>query len=731
MTRAFVSEPRSSQDIVLRNGGTSVFLHTEPDSLPEIVQWGADIGTIPPDQLAAWASARAGVVSGTSDVPTRLSLVPHQSEGWTGTPGLVGSRSGRNQFSAFRPTEVQVLAEDGTDGSAAAARVLAHDDEADLDLEIEVRLERSGVLRARATLTNVGKDGYEVESLLLALPTPASETLVLDQSGHHLRERETTTYEFTIGAHERISRVARGHGSSTVHGTCEPATGWNRGLVHYLHVAWSGNTRSVAERTPTGLHVLLGGEFLMPGEIELACGESYATPWVVASWGEGLDQAAARIHDFLRARPSHPKSPRPVTFNAWEAVYFDQSLEAMLGLVELAGSVGAERFVLDDGWFSSRRDDTSGLGDWVVSPEIWPTGLRPLADAVHRRGMEFGLWFEPEMVNPDSEVARAHPDWILSPQTHRPQPERQQQVLDLSNPEAFAHVHGQMLRVLAETEIDYLKWDFNRELNEAVSPPTGKPAYHAQTLAVYRLMDEILAAHPRLEIESCAGGGGRIDLGILERAVRVWGSDCIDPLERKEIEAGTSLLLPPELVGSHIASSTSHTTGRTLSLTLRASTAMFSHLGIEWDLTSATDDERRELAAWVALHKKLRPLLHTGRVVHVDHPDDAWRIQGVVSQDRASAVFTLVRIATSPVRPSPAVRLPGLDPNAAYGVAELLPDGVSSVVHRKVRSPESWAWWFDGITLPGRVLSQQGLRFPDLKPEQAILIQLTRVPDRR
>ncbi len=715
------------QDVLLRNGGTAVALHLEPDSLPEVLHWGIDLGPLPSDALAAWGSVGGGVVSGGSDVPPRLTLVPHQAEGWTGTPGLLGSRAGEGLYPAFRPVSVDVLAQDGTDGAPSALQYLAHDDEADLDLLIELDLTASGLLRLRATLTNRGGDGYAVDSLLLALPTPAAETLVIDQSGHHLRERETSFHDFTIGAHERTSRVARGHASSVIHGSCEPGTGWNRGGVHYVHVAWSGNTRSVAERTVLGQQVLLGGELLLPGEVVLDHGGSYATPWLVATWGEGLDQAAGRIHDHLRSRPGHPTSPRPVTFNAWEAVYFDQALEPMLELVEAAASVGAERFVLDDGWFGSRRDDTSGLGDWVVSPQVWPDGLKPLADAVHARGMEFGLWVEPEMVNPDSDLARAHPEWILSPRTHLPQPERQQQVLDLSNPAAYDHIRGQLLRVLAETPIDYLKWDFNRDVTEAVSPLTGRPAHHAQTLAVYRLMDELLAAQPGLEIESCAGGGGRIDLGILERAVRVWGSDCIDPLERQQIEAGTSLLLPPELVGSHIASPTSHTTGRTLGLTLRAATALFSHLGIEWNLLSASADERRELAAWVALHKRLRPLLHGGRVVHVDHPDAGWRIRGVVADGRAEAVFSLVRVATSAVRPTPAVRLPGLAADAAYRVEELLPEGVVSPVQRKERSPESWAWWFDGITLPGSVLSRVGLRFPDLKPEQAVLISVRRV----
>lgn len=710
----------------LRAGGTSVVVNCPGLSLAEVLYWGADLGPLTPTALAVWAKTGVGVVSGCADIPPRLSLVPTQAEGWLGTPGLVGSRAGFGQFSAFLPVGVEVLASDGVGGAPSELRIRAHDDEADLDLTIDLHLAPSGLLRARAELTNRGEDGYAVDSLLLALPVPAAETQVIDQSGHHLRERAIAFHEFTPGAHEQAVRVARAHAASTVHGTCAPGTGWNRGSVHYVHVAWSGNIRTIAERNVVGQNALIGGEVLLPGEIVLARGESYATPWLIATWGDGLDAAAARIHGYLRSRPNHPATPRPVTFNAWEAVYFDHSLDRLLQLVDIAAEVGAERFVLDDGWYGARRDDTAGLGDWVVSEEAWPDGLTPLAEAVHAHGMEFGLWFEPEMINLDSEAAHAHPEWILSPRTHRPQKARGQHVLDLTNPAAFAHVLGQMRRVLADTRVDFIKWDYNRDVYEAVSPMTGRPAYHAQTVATYRLMSTILAEHPGLEIESCAGGGGRIDLGIMELAVRVWASDCIDPIERQQIEAGTSLVLPPELVGSHVASTESQTTGRILNLTARASTAMFGHMGVEWNLLEASEQERTDLASWIALHKELRPLLHTGRVVHLDHPDAGWSIHGVVAGDRQEAVFSLMRVATSPVRPGPAAVLPGLDPDADYRLVQLRPEGVPSPVGYEPHAPESWAWWNDGVTLPGRVLSEVGLRFPDLMPERAILVRLTR-----
>ncbi|HOA26882.1 MAG TPA: glycoside hydrolase family 36 N-terminal domain-containing protein, partial [Arachnia sp.] len=311
----------------LRAGGTSVVIDCPASSPAEVLYWGADLGPLAPEALAVWADARVGVVSGCADVAPRLPLVPTQADGWLGTPGLVGSRAGLGQFSAFRPVAVEVLATDGTDGAPTEVRIAAHDDEADLDLTIELRLAASGLLRARAELANRGEDGYAVDSLLLALPVPAAETQVVDQSGHHLRERAIAFHEFTIGAHEQAVRVARGHAASVVHGTCAPGTGWNRGLVHYVHVAWSGNTRTVAERNVVGQNALIGGELLLPGEVVLARGESYATPWLYATWGEGLDDASARVHEYLRARPHHPTTPRPVTFNAWEAVYFDHSLD--------------------------------------------------------------------------------------------------------------------------------------------------------------------------------------------------------------------------------------------------------------------------------------------------------------------------------------------------------------------------------------------------------------------
>src|SRR5699024_8183888 len=216
-----------------------------------------------------------------------------------------------------------------------------------------------------------------------------------------------------------------------------------------VHTAFSGNHRHLAEQVNTGRRVLGGGELLLPGEVRLEAGERYQGPWLYASYGEGLDAVASRFHRHLRAREHHVDRRRPVTLNVWEAVYFAHDLARLTGLADRAAALGVERFVLDDGWFGSRRDDFSGLGDWVVSEEVWPDGLGPLIDHVTGLGMEFGLWFEPEMVNEDSDVARAHPEWILGPSpTALPLESRHQQVLNLSLPAAYEHVRTQMLDLL-------------------------------------------------------------------------------------------------------------------------------------------------------------------------------------------------------------------------------------------------------------------------------------------
>lgn len=706
-----------------RAAGMSLVLDCTGDLLPRVVHWGADLGDLSADALACLALTDAAqVMSGSLDEPVPVSVLPQQSAGWLGTPGLSGHRDGEDFSTAFRVRSVR--SEAGEGAVAHRLAVDAVDPQAELSLALEIEVTASGLVRQRAALTNTGERPYTLDGLVLTLPVPGQATELLDLTGRHLRERSPQRHEFTLGTHLRENRRGRtGIDATLVHVAGESGFGFRTGEVWGLHVAWSGNHRSLAERTPAGVGLLGGGENLLPGEVRLAGGQSYTSPWIYGSYGRGLDELAGRFHGYLRDRPHHPRSPRPVTLNTWEAVYFQHDLDKLKALADAAAEVGAERFVLDDGWFRGRRDDTAGLGDWYVDKDVWPQGLHPLVDHVHALGLQFGLWCEPEMVNPDSDLARAHPEWIMATGGRTPPAARHQQVLDLGHPEAYAYLLERLDALVREYRIGYLKWDHNRDLVEAGHSPRGTAGVHAQTAAVYRLIDALRARHPEVEIESCSSGGGRIDLGILERTDRVWTSDCIDALERQRIQRWTGLLLPPELLGSHVSSPVAHTTGRVHTLDFRAATALFGHFGIEWDLTLASPAERARLAEWVAAYKRLRPLLHTGTVVRADHHDPALWVHGVVAADRSRAVYALVQTATGVQSPPGRVRLPGLDPGALYRLAPLAP---GDRPEGPTGHPLPW-WHGDRVELPGHVLMTAGVQAPAQHPERAVLLEAHRV----
>jgi alpha-galactosidase len=550
---------------------------------------------------------------------------------------------------------------------------------------------------------------------------------VLDFTGRWANEAQAQRHPISQGIWLREQRRGRtGPDTPLVMFAGTDGFRARQGEVWGVHLGWSGDQRYLVQRLNTGTTLLGAGEILAAGEVILGPGDAVTTPWVYAVYSDrGIDGATARLHSMLRRRPGHPKNPRPVLLNIWEAVTFDQSFERVAKLADIAAEIGVERFVIDDGWFGSRRDATSGLGDWYVSRDVWPDGLGPIADHVRSLGMQFGLWFEPEMVNPDSDLARAHPDWVMGTAGRMPPTGRNQQVLDVSHPEAFEYVLERVSSLVSECGIDYIKWDHNRDLADPVhrsGPGAGRPAVREQTLATYRIMDELRRRHPSLEIESCAGGGSRIDLGILERTDRVWASDCIDPIERSRIVPGLATLLPLELIGSHVASGRSHTTGRQHDLPLRLGVALFGHQGLEWDLTETTGQEREWLAQWVALAKSLRPLVHTGELVRPDRPSDpGTTLYGVVAQDRSEALFILLRSHTDPEWEPAPLRFDGLDPARRYKLTRVSLPGEPALAADDPRRLVS----LDDPIVPGSLLVGAGVVAPYLQPEEAALFHLT------
>ena len=612
--------------------------------------------------------------------------------------------------------------------------VTARDEEQGVEVEWHLELLPGGLARQKATVTNLfGADAgapLEIGKIELGFPLPESVGEILTTTGHHLRERSPQRQPLAVGRFEKPQLAGRPDFDASLLLTAGvPGFGFEHGDAYSVHVGWSGNSVLSAERLPYTTGVIGGGELLFGGEVTLAGpGEgqnSYDTPWLFGSYGDGLNEIAARFHSYVRSL--HPRlfsHGRPVILNTWEAVYFEHNFDTLKALADKAADSGVERFVVDDGWFGSRRDDTSGLGDWQIAQDVWPDGpksLKALADYVHAKGMEFGLWFEPEMVNPDSDVARNHPDWILSPTAGRlPLQGRTQQVLDLTNPDAFDYIYGCMDQLVGELGIDYIKWDHNKLVTEPGSRRSGRPAVHAQTLAVYNIFKGLKTAHPGLEIESCSSGGGRVDLGILEHADRIWVSDCVDPVERADIQRYTSLLVPPAMMGEHVGASPAHSTQRATSQELRMAMAFFGHMGIEWNLLKEPDEALAKLAVWVAEFKKHRDWFAIDTCVHADSNDPAVRLDGMVMPNRDAAIYRFTQLTTSQTYPAAPVHLPGLDPERTYRVSPLDP---SLDLTGLINGQSTLGWWNEeGVVLTGEALQRYGVRPPSLHPQQAVLL---------
>ena len=707
--------------------GTGLILFPRGDALP-----------------AVWAGPRPARGLAPEDAARLLAavqpchLLPEHGEGWFGRPGLSGHRlgqgaagpaAGRDWSPRFR------LARSEHDGTRALLK--AADEVAGLGLTTEVEAVPGGAIRVRHTLTNRGRELYVVDSLDVVFPLPGAVREVLDFTGRQTAERIPQRHQIGDGLWLREGRRGHtGHDSATVVVAGVPGFTFGHGEAYGLHVAWSGNTVHRVERVPSGLGMaeggerimpgvttIGGGELLLPGEVALAEGESYATPWVyLAATRSGLDDISAQFHRYLRSLPGHPRSPRPVNLNVWEAVYFQHDLGKLKALADTAAGLGVERYVLDDGWFRGRRDDEAGLGDWWVDDDVWPGGLNALADYVRARGMQFGLWIEPEMVNPNSDLYRAHPDWILSAGGRRPPLQRHQLVLDLTRPEVSGYLLERISSLLSEYEISYVKWDCNRDIVDAGGGArAGAPAAHEQALAVYALLDELRRRHPGVEWESCASGGGRIDLAMLERVERVWTSDMTDALSRQAIQRWTGQLVPPEYLGAHVSAPFSHQTGRYMPLSLRCATALFGHLGIEWDIAQATAADLADLAAWIGLYKQHRDLLHSGRVVRLETPDDTAWINGVVAADQSAALMSYAQLDEPNSDQPVALRVPGLDPTRRYRVTDVTP-GEHRSRGSRITGPR-----IPGVEVSGAALAEIGLAVPAQRTLHAVIFGIEAV----
>jgi alpha-galactosidase len=479
--------------------------------------------------------------------------------------------------------------------------------------------------------------------------------------------------------------------------------GEEHGAVYSCALAWSGSWRLTAQRLPTEGVTLSAGFGHDPITWELAEGQELVTPVCAGLYAEGGFGATSRAwHAYqLEHVLPRPEEARPVLYNSWEAVGFGVSLERQLELAEKAAALGAEMFVMDDGWFGARTHDAAGLGDWHPNPDRFPDGLGPLITRVHELGMLFGLWVEPEMVNPDSDLYRAHPDWVIHRQ-HRHRTERRNQlVLNLASPDVAHWVHDTIDDLLAKNDIDLLKWDMNRPITEAGPGDDMLWIDHVRNL--YDILDRLRTHHPHVRIESCSSGGGRVDLGMLRRTDQVWTSDNTDALDRLDIQHGFTQLYPPLVMAAWVTDSPNPYTKRSLPLDFRFHVAMAGAMGIGGTLTEWSAKDLARSAELIADYKRVRPLIQHGRQYRLLPPGGDLIATQYLAPDGARIAVLIYRRTRRFGLAEPGIRLRAIDPAARYREA-----GTGQMHH-------------------GAILLTHGL-VPDLPPHDyaSTLVHLTR-----
>nr|WSY50071.1 alpha-galactosidase [Streptomyces sp. NBC_00886] len=447
-----------------------------------------------------------------------------------------------------------------------------------------------------------------------------------------------------------------------------------RGEVYGCALGWSGSWRIAVAQLPDARGQITGGAgYDDSGLLLLAAGESFTTPVFAGLWSDGGFGGASRTwHTYQRTYViPDADQDRPVLYNSWEATRFDISEEQQGVLARRAAAAGVELFVVDDGWFGRRTSDRAGLGDWTPNPDRFPGGLKPLADSVHALGMQFGIWVEPEMVNEDSDLYRAHPDWVQFQPGRKRTEFRNQLVLNLAREDVQDYLWERLDTLLTSAPIDYVKWDFNRCFTDAGWPGEAYPQrlWVDHVRALYALLDRLREAHPGVAFESCSGGGGRIDLGIMSRTDQVWTSDNTDPLDRLVIQHGFSQIHPARVMAAWVTDSpNAQLNDRVSSLRFRFVSAMAGVLGVGGDLSEWTEEELAEARRWVDLYKEIRPLVQHGDLHRLRPPRGGLSAVQYVRGDEA-VVLALLQ-AQHYGEPVPALRLRGLDPTASYECLE-------------------------------------------------------------
>ncbi len=565
-------------------------------------------------------------------------------------------------------------------GEAETLTILLRDELIGLEAELSYTLFAQYAAVARSVrLVNHGIQNLHLaQAMSLSLDLPDSDYEFIHFSGAWARERHMKVRRLEQGVQAVDS--ARGNSSHNHNPFImlrRPGTTETQGEVIGFSLVYSGNFLAQAEVDTWDTTRVTMGINPFGFDWKLAPEEAFQTPEAVMVYScEGMGDMSRTFHRLYRSRLARGQwrdKPRPILINNWEATYFDFTEEKLVAIAKTAKADGVELFVLDDGWFGARSNDFAGLGDWQANTSRLARGITGLAERIDALGMKFGLWFEPEMVNKDSDLYRAHPDWIISVPGRRASHGRNQYVLDFSRPEVVDNIYGQMAKILSEAKVSYIKWDMNRSISEPFSNalPADRQGelFHRYILGVYDLYDRLTTNFPHVLFESCASGGGRFDPGLLYYAPQGWASDNSDAVCRMKIQYGTSFCYPISSIGAHVSAVPNHQVYRDTPIATRANVAHFGTFGYELDLNKLSDDERGQVREQIKFMKEYREVLQFGDFYRLQSPFDgnflAWM---VVSPDKKTALVGWYKVLNEVDGPFRRVRLQGLDPAFRYRV---------------------------------------------------------------
>ena len=553
--------------------------------------------------------------------------------------------------------------------------------DADLDLEVVLSytaFEKENVITRSVRVQNQGKEDLRIEKILSACLDMDNENFsMLSLHGTWARERHIQTGELHYG--KQVISSARGESSHQEHpffALVTNGTEQENGKVYAMHFVYSGNFMAETELCQfDNLRMTMG---INPEEFSwlLTPGEEFQAPEVVIVYsGNGLGAMTRSYHDFYRnhlIRSKFKYEKRPILINNWEATYFDFNTDKLLDIAREAKICGIEMLVMDDGWFGKRNSDNCSLGDWKVNEEKITGGLKHLVDEVNKIGLQFGIWFEPEMISPDSDLYRAHPDWAIQIQGREATQSRNQYVLDFSRPEVRDYAYECVASVLRSANIAYVKWDMNRQLSDLGSSYLPKERqqelFHRYVLGVYELQERLVTEFPDLLLENCSGGGARFDPGMLYYSPQIWCSDNTDAVERLMIQEGSALIYPLSVIGAHVSDCPNHSVGRVTPFETRGHVALAGTFGYELDITKIPEEDRALIPEQTATYNKYRHLIQQGEYYRIasyreNHKYDCWALS---SQDKKEVLVTYVQVLGVPNSHSRKVFLRGFDPKVTY-----------------------------------------------------------------